>query len=497
MSKTFNKRKLQMGSLWFVITAAAVAIVILINVAVTALDDRFGLRADLTEEHMYTLSEQSKEILRAVDSPTVLYYLDSSARMSTRIRTFLEQYTMINPLITTEAFDPASRPSFVTQFDTDGTGVPYGSIIVATADNARFRVLSVENDLTDTESGGTTYFVGETVITSAIRHLTEEAEYRAFFVTGHGEANLNNTAVANLAKLLRQDNYIVGEVDLLKDASTLRPKDVLIMLGPTTDLSPSETMTLKEFIDNDGRLLLTLRPAPEALPNLSEWLAVYDMGYKQNMVYETNPRQYWDYASTPLAYYGGGEYIDEELGIKAVGHLIGYDKTDKMAYSILPNCCEITYTDKHKDYVTMQDVFRVSPEAFVRTDLSETSQSKTAADRTVGSNGVLVAAYYEKVSYYQNTIVTSSRILLLGSTDFATDTTYSQLRVNKNMFASAVYQLAGREENIGISDVKMSDTTLTISSAATAWVIRVLVVIVVPGAILLAGLLIWRRRRYL
>lgn len=484
-----DKRKLQLGSYSVLITVAAIVAVILLNLAVSALDSIVGLSIDLTEEKMYTLSEETKATVAKVETPTVLYYVDSSVSMSQSIRNFLKQYSLANPLITVDAFDPATRPAFMEQFDTDGTGVQNGSIIVATQDNEKFRILSVNQDLIDPSSSGKNYFIGQSVITSAIMHLTDEATYRAWFVTGHGEADLDNVAVFNLAKRLKQENYIVESMDLVKDGNKLQPNDVLIMLGARTDISDPERETLKNFLENEGRLLITARPMEQRLENLYSLLEYFDLSIKQNMIYETNPRQYWNRANEPLA--NGGN--DTE----STGYNIAYDASYGYALSILPNCAEVSYVNNNKYGDKFEEVFRVSPEAFLRTDLSITTQSKDDSDTAVGSNGVLAGVYYVHETYIKDQVVDQTRILLLGSTDFAADSNYSQLRVNKNMFARAVYMLAGRTEEMDLTAPSMSDTTLNLTNAETTRAIIISVIVIIPAIILITGLLIWRRRRYM
>ena len=489
-----NTKKLQYGAYSLIIAVAAIAVILLLNVAVNALDRSLGLSIDLTEEQMYNLSDNAKEVIKAVDEPTKLYYVQTPYTVDERIKHFLSQYTLVNPKITVEVIDPAADNLFVSQFDTYETGINSGSIIVSTEDHSHFRVLDINNDLTETDATyNQQYFIGEEVLTRAIKYLTDEASYNVYFVTGHGERDIDNSVVARLANRLSQDNYNVAPMKL-SSSSNLKPNDVLIMLGPTQDITDEEREILKAFLENEGRLMLSVQPMEGRLENLYSLMEYFNLEIHSNRVVETDPDMY----------YLTNQYAPKVGNIKDVSkESIAYDTGLGIPIAIFPNTCTVGYTDLGERDRSFNEVLFSGPDSIAKSDISSTSTEYESGDQRDKSNGLLVSVYMKDIKHLeaapigQPTEVDNTRILLIGSTDFITTEEYQRLSYNKNFFVNGVHLLVGRDEDIGTSYVTMADTTLPITSVSQLHTINIVVIVVLPLIITAAGLAVWLRRRHL
>lgn len=75
--KKRDNRRFRFGTMATVLTAAAVAVVVLFNVVVGILADRFPLNLDLTKDKTYSLSDTSLEIIKSVDKDVqILIFAD-------------------------------------------------------------------------------------------------------------------------------------------------------------------------------------------------------------------------------------------------------------------------------------------------------------------------------------------------------------------------------------------------------------------------------------
>ena len=63
------------GGIATAITVGVIAVIVVLNVLVTALNTRFPLSVDLTSDKRFTLSEQSKEYLQKVESDITIYLM--------------------------------------------------------------------------------------------------------------------------------------------------------------------------------------------------------------------------------------------------------------------------------------------------------------------------------------------------------------------------------------------------------------------------------------
>ena len=90
------------------------------------------------------------------------------------------------------------------------------------------------------------------------------------------------------------------------------------------------------------------------------------------------------------------------------------------------------------------------------------------------------------------------RIALVGTIYALADT--SLLNYSYNMsFSTAVFNwLVNREEStVNISSKLMANNTLAIPDSATAWTLGAIIVIAIPVIVLVAGIVVWMKRRRL
>lgn len=125
--------KVRHGGYASLITFAVVVAVIVINLLVSQL----GWQLDMTENRVYTLSDQTKSVLRELEDDVTIYVLARRNNEPTQIMEALERYSQASSRVRIETVDADTNPGFVAQYDPDGEGLGNGSIIVATEDNYR------------------------------------------------------------------------------------------------------------------------------------------------------------------------------------------------------------------------------------------------------------------------------------------------------------------------------------------------------------------------
>ena len=76
--KLFNMNKVKRGGVTTLMTVVFIAIVIVLNVVVSALTQRFpSMDIDLTAEGLNTLSDQAMDVAKSVDEETTIYLICS------------------------------------------------------------------------------------------------------------------------------------------------------------------------------------------------------------------------------------------------------------------------------------------------------------------------------------------------------------------------------------------------------------------------------------
>ena len=97
------------------LAAAVVVLAILLNLVVQAIPTKYT-EFDLSEAGLYTLSDSSKEIARAVDRDVAVYYLCETGSEDAIISKLLDRYAAENGRIHWERKDPAVYPTFAAQY---------------------------------------------------------------------------------------------------------------------------------------------------------------------------------------------------------------------------------------------------------------------------------------------------------------------------------------------------------------------------------------------
>ncbi|NJM54953.1 MAG: DUF4350 domain-containing protein [Verrucomicrobiae bacterium] len=106
-----------------------------------------------------------------------------------------------------------------------------------------------------------TGFLGESLFTAALLAVTDAAEIKAGYLTGHGEPLLEDDSQSGFkefAQLLRNKNIALQPVTLL--GTNELPADVrlLVVAGPRDKLEAGELARLDKYLSNGGRLFVLL-----------------------------------------------------------------------------------------------------------------------------------------------------------------------------------------------------------------------------------------------
>ena len=107
-----NKKVLRHGSYSIGVMAIVIAIVVVLNLVIQELPSSFR-EIDLSSEKLYTIGDQTKELLDDLDKDVDLYYIAQDGTESTDIQRLLERYEERSEHIKVEQKDPAVYPTTV------------------------------------------------------------------------------------------------------------------------------------------------------------------------------------------------------------------------------------------------------------------------------------------------------------------------------------------------------------------------------------------------
>lgn len=257
-------RRVLEGANLAVYTLVVVALIVLVNWFV----DRHDQRWDLTPNKKYSLSDQTKKILRDLNRDVTIYVFDRERSFGER-KDVLGMYSSSTRRLTVRYIDPDRQPALARQY-----GVrTYGTMVVAAGD----RHFEAQGD-------------NEEGITNALVRVIK-GQRAIYFVQGHGERNLESTdreGYDKVKKSLETENYQVQSLLLMQKMAIPADCAILVVAGPQNDYLPPEVDAIKKYLEGGGRALMMLDAGVE-LPNLANLLADWNVKVRSDLVIDMNP----------------------------------------------------------------------------------------------------------------------------------------------------------------------------------------------------------------
>ena len=475
------RRQFRYGGYATVLTAIVIAVVILLNVALGAIENNWALTIDVTAMGATEFDEQTKKVVSEVNAPVKAYtlYKDStSSSLRVQVEEVLNKYRAMNNNITVENVDPVKNPSFLSQY-TDNTNLTEGSIILVNEDESRVKIIDRAEYYyyyTSQYTGQTlTVFDLESKMTAGLLYVTSEETPRVFYLTGHNELDASLYCTV-LTQQLQGANYDVAMLNLTENKDvTLEAGDTLVVLSPQRDLSDAEFEILQKWLAEGGRMLFVLDVETDktVLVNFTKLLDYYQMSFGDGVIME-------DSAATTnwnSDYYTLVPNMDAE-------HAATAELAANGAYLMLPNVRPVNAVDMPESGLQFTNILTSSANAVV------VNGSETGLPGTQILAQTMVKANDDPEK--------EVRIALLGSIYALADTSLLNYSYNMSFTTSVFNWLVNREEStVSVSAKLMANNTLAIPDSATAWTLGAIIVIAIPLLVTIAGIVVWMKRRRL
>ncbi len=254
-----KSRQAKSGSYMVTYTLVFVAIL----TAVNYLGVRYNKTYDATENKLYSLSGQTTKILDGLEEDLKIYYFDQAPSFE-RVRGSLVQYENASSRVSVSYIDPDSKPELTREMNVS----TYGTLFVEYAGNREKANSASEEDITNT-----------------IIRVIKGQEKTACFMSGHGEAELEDAERNGFAGAKTETegaNFKTQAVSLLENPLVPRECTVLVAAGPANDYLEPEIDILKKYVETGGRAVFLLDN--ERSPRLVEMLAAWGIRVKDDLI---------------------------------------------------------------------------------------------------------------------------------------------------------------------------------------------------------------------
>lgn len=276
------------GSYSLVISAVVLALLIVVNLFVSALPTNLT-KYDISSTKLYSITSNTKVVVNALEEDVTIYWIVQAGQEDDVIENLLGKYESLSDHITVVKRNPDVYPTFAEQYTDEE--VPNNGLVVESGD--RYRYISY-NDiyLSDVDMYSYSYstsFDGEGAITSAIDYVVTEDLPQLYVLEGHGEAELPST----FSDQLEKENCEVNTLSLLTVDQIPEEADCVLIYAPSTDLSEEEVDMLRDYVTGSGKLMVSAGTTENgSLPNLYSLLEDYGVTPAEGIVVEGDREHY-------------------------------------------------------------------------------------------------------------------------------------------------------------------------------------------------------------
>ena len=283
-----NRIALQGGSYSLIIIAIVLAILIVVNILASALPKSLT-QLDISSTQLYSITSNTKVVVNALEKDVTIYWIVQPEEEDDIIENLLDKYESLSEHIEVVKKNPDIYPTFAEQYTKET--IQNNSLIVECGERNRF--ISYDDIyLYDANISAYSYdvsFDGEGAITSAIDYVVNETQPKIYILEGHGEAELSET----FHKQLERENMELNTCSLLTTDAVPEDADVILIYGPSSDISAKEKDLLAEYVSGGGKLMVLAGPTEnETLPNLYGILEDYGVESVDGIVVDIDREHY-------------------------------------------------------------------------------------------------------------------------------------------------------------------------------------------------------------
>lgn len=512
MQKESRNNRIKRGSLSATYTVVFVVLVIALNLVISSVAGSINLNIDLTTEEFISIGEVSHNVLdgleKAGDLEATIYLLadrdayDVYAGDPTGlnglnpvalVRDLCEEYAYEYDGIRVEYKNLNQDPEWATRYnEITNTTLTVNNVIVEGKYHARVLTLDAFM-MVDSETGYPVGFNGELRLTTALLQSCVSEPQVVTFTKGHGEPAqvYEGKAVTPLANLLMNAGFEVLEADLSAGEVDPRTK-IMIVNDPTKDFTAEEVEKLMDYTDHFNNLIVMVDDQTPELPNLSDFLLEeWGLGYK---AYHQVSHTTSNFGNDPLTL--SAQYmVDTENPNNSASYQIIKGLVSDKIRLVMPHSVELySATSGTKDDFTVETVLTSDEGALSTRNQGDEPQKGKFPLMLISTFGDYVDLEDENST---NQVLKYQYVMLVGSTDFAGMGSIDAAAFgNGALMLSAARTMGVERYSLDIDYKTINDVALAIeTNVATR--LGIIICAVLPSLILIAGLVVFVRRRHL
>jgi hypothetical protein len=331
-------------------------------------------------------------------------------------------------------------------------------------------------------------FRGEQVLTSALIELVEDKETKIGFITGHGEPGLGSGSPLTRFKEYVERQNIKLEPLILTNLEKV-PTDyaTVILMGPKYDLGERDFSLLRNYWNEQGRILILLDPKVKT-PKLDQFLTGFGIRAEADLIV-TQFKTGIEEQSVTLDVYA--QFLPETSFLRALSQSTGYFPGGTCSLSI----------DESKvgqeGLTVTRALTPAAPDYWGDKDEILYSQKTPTYAQGIDLPPPLyfgIALEKGAIKDARVQLHSSSRMIVLGNADFLRNESLTESPPDVDFILMSINWLADREQLVAIAPKAARTFTLNLSNGQMNEIV-LLTVAGIPMLIAVLGLGVWSIRR--
>jgi ABC-type uncharacterized transport system involved in gliding motility auxiliary subunit len=447
-----------------VIFFAILAVVVLIA-------ERHPWRVDLTESGSFSLSGQTRNILEALDQAIKIKCFYSTAapdqmQAKNKTRDLLDTYSYYSNKISYDFIDPDLQPEVAQRYGVQA----FGTVVLEGYDKKQ-----------------TIQTVDEESITNALLKLSSKEQKKIYFLTGHGEHTFKESdkesyAIAKTA--MEKIYYAVAEFNLLQQADVPADAAAVVIAGPKKPIPDAEQQVLKAYLARGGNIMLMIDPLVET--GLDDFLRGYGIAVTRDVIVDRLSRLFGGSERMPVVVEYGEHKITDSFNLP----------------TFYPNARSVVPFPKSPEGVHVMILASTSENAWAEHNIDMLDQGKAVFDKgedMAGPVPIVVLATMDAQAKKpeggapEQNAAKGGTLVVAGNSEFVSNP-YFSFYGNGDFFLNTISFLADQRNLITVGGRPQTNKPMLLTRAQASAVFWV-VLILVPLAVLVSGLAVYRVRR--
>lgn len=450
-----RQRFLLYGANAFLFTLMILGILVALNYWAFKRDGRF----DVTREKLYSLSDQTIKTLRGLDKDIeVLACFKEVGPDRKEFQDMINGYRRRTERIKVRFVDPDKEPGVAKKYKVS----EYGTVVLISGDQ------DVRIKLEDPMSGGIVDN-SEEELTNAIIRLSKNTQETVYFLTGHGERDIQDEteskAFGRLKHAFEDGSYVVKNLMLLKELSIPKDNSILVVADPKKPLTQKEIEVIKKYLDDGGKGIFMVEP--RSGEDLVTLLKGYGFDINDDIIIDP---------SSKLA--GGGDVAP------IVAEYPAHEITSEFKFATLfpySRSVDVIKSDNSRTTV----IAKTSQHSWGEKNFSLFDQGSAQKDPGDKPGPLGIAAVGE--------VGEKTKIAVFGNVNFVSNR-FFDFSGNSDFFLNTLNWLTGDEHLISIRPKSAKESNLSLTGKQTGIIFSVTVVIL-PAIVLFSGIAVWWKRR--